>query len=82
VTRTSKSASRPPGVARKPLRHRGNQVGHESLPDHPHGILLLLFGRRPNQWFKFDPQNLSVKNVLSLLFFAAFGVGYVVKHGW
>jgi len=60
-----------------------------------YGVLLLLFGRRPNQWFKFDPQNLSLKNVLSLLAFGAVGLaaifyvigslesqGYVVKHGW
>jgi hypothetical protein len=60
-----------------------------------YGLLLLLFGRRPNQWFAFDPQNLSLKNVLSLFFFGAFGLaailyvihslemqGYVVKHGW
>jgi len=60
-----------------------------------YGLLLLVFGRRPNKWFTFDPQNLSLKNVLSLLAFGAVGLaaiffvisslegqGYVVKHGW
>ena len=35
-----------------------------------YGVLLLLFGRRPNDWFKIDPQNLSWKNTVSLLIFA------------
>jgi hypothetical protein len=38
------------------------------------GLLLLLFGKRPNEWFKFDPQNLSLKSAASLIAFAAIGV--------
>jgi hypothetical protein len=34
------------------------------------GLLFLVFGSRPNVWFKFDPQNLRLKNVLALLAFA------------
>ena len=40
----------------------------------PTRLLLLIFGNRPAHWFKFDPQNLSLKNVLSAVFFAGFGV--------
>ena len=60
-----------------------------------YGVLLLLFGKRPNEWFRIDPENLSWKNTLSLLAFGAVGIaiyffvigtlesqGYVVKHGW
>jgi hypothetical protein len=61
----------------------------------PYGLLLLLFGRKPNQWFAFDPQNLKWKNVVSLLAFGAAGMvaifyvigrleaqGYHVRHFW
>ena len=59
-----------------------------------YGVLLLLFGKRPNEWFKIDPQNLSWKNTVSLLAFAGVCLaviffvigtlesqGYLVKHG-
>jgi hypothetical protein len=36
------------------------------------GVLYLIFGSRPNKWFKFDPQRLQVRNVFALL--AAAGV--------
>jgi hypothetical protein len=61
----------------------------------PYGLLLLLFGRRPNEWFKMDPSNLSLKSVayLLLVVFLAFAVfflvvgaierqGFVLKHIW
>jgi uncharacterized membrane protein YidH (DUF202 family) len=60
-----------------------------------YGALLLLFGKRPNEWFKIDPQHLSWRNTASLLVFAGVCLavlffvvgtlehqGYVVKHGW
>jgi len=60
-----------------------------------YGLLLLLFGSRPNRWFAIDPQNLSLKNTLSLLLFGAVGLaaifyvigsleaqGFIVKRGW
>jgi hypothetical protein len=59
------------------------------------GFLQLLFGNRPNRWFAFDPQKLSLKNTVSLLLFGGIGIaviffviaslesqGYVVKYGW
>ena len=60
-----------------------------------YGVLLLLFGKRPNEWFKINPENLSWKNTVCLLAFAGVCIavfifvlgslesqGYVVKHGW
>jgi hypothetical protein len=60
-----------------------------------YGVLLILFGRRPAEWFKINPQNLSWKNTVSLLAFAGVCLavlffvlgtlesqGFVVKHGW
>src|SRR4051812_26457520 len=35
------------------------------------GLLLVLFGNRPNEWFKFDPENLSWKSTISLLGFGS-----------
>jgi hypothetical protein len=59
------------------------------------GILLLVFGRRVNQWFAFDPQHLNWKSTACLLAVGAAGLavfffvlamlekqGYVIKHGW
>jgi hypothetical protein len=60
-----------------------------------YGVLLVLFGRWPIQWFRIDPQNLSVKNTVCSLLFAAIGIvvflfvlsslesqGFHAKNGW
>lgn len=60
-----------------------------------YGVLLLLFGKRPNEWFRMDPQNLSWKSTVSLVAFAGICLavlffvmgtlesqGFIVKHGW
>ena len=44
----------------------------------PYGILLLLFGRKPNDWFKIDPENINWKNALFLGAFALFGLGVYI----
>jgi hypothetical protein len=42
------------------------------------GALLLLFGKRVSQWFVFDPQNLSLKNVIMLLLIGAIGLAILI----
>jgi hypothetical protein len=36
----------------------------------PYGILLLVFGNKPNQWLKIDTENISWKYAMCLIAFA------------